>query len=298
MSLFYDCNECKEKEYVKENGIRALNESKQQDIVDMQIAEALGLDVQASNLSRLAKRVINSIGSDLLPTNIKVVETAKQKVPVDYLLQAITTGKLTELFDKIKAIPVQKLSKKARVIQDDVKNNKDMKEVLNEGIANIINSQDIPEEEKPKAIKREITDIVAGGDEKAIEELTDYASDGSNDSKNETSIMSSWADFYLDVPELADVKATIDTAIARGKDKIIKLYSNDEKKDGGYKLLPYANNKYLELKLDNDGPQFLYEKRGGQGSKYKKSVDYNTLKQLNLLSNLNKAELIKSIVAE
>ena len=110
MSLFYDCNECKEKEYVKENGLRAANQSKQQSIVDEQIAESLGLDVQASNLSRLAKRVINSLGSDLLPTDIKVVETAKQKLPTDYLLQAITTGKLTQLIDRIKSIPKQKIN--------------------------------------------------------------------------------------------------------------------------------------------------------------------------------------------
>lgn len=296
MSLFYDCNECKEKEYVKENRLRAVNQSKQQEIVDMQIAESLGLDVQASNLSRLAKRVINSLGSNLLPTDIKVVETAKQKVPIDYLLQAITTGKLTELFERIKAIPTQKLSKKARVVQDDIKNNEDMKEVLNEGIAGIVSSNDIPEEEKPEAIKKEIIEVVGGGDEKVIEELSGYGSDSSNDSKAETTV-SSWADFYSDVPELAAVQATIDTTLKKlikeGKEKTVKLYSNEQKKDGGYFRLTYKPNKYLELKLDNDGPQFIYK-----SSKRTFNVDYNKMKENDLLSKLNKDELIKSIIAE
>lgn len=170
MSLFYDCNECKEKEYVKENVIRASNQLEQQAIVDQQIAESLGIDVQASALSKLAKRVINSIGSELKPS-IKVVETAKQKLPTDYLLQAITTGKLSQLFDRIKTVDPKKLSKKAKLIQSDLKSDQMVKDVLNEEIAKILDDITITPEEKPVAIKKAIIDIAGDKDGKVIDEL-------------------------------------------------------------------------------------------------------------------------------
>ncbi len=296
MSLFYDCNECKEKEYVKENVIRAANQLEQQSIVDQQIAESLGLDVQASTLSRLAKRVINSIGSDLLPTDINIVETAKQKLPTDYLLQAITTGKLSQLFDRIKTVDPKKLSKKAKLIQSDLKSDQMVKDVLNEEIANILDDITITPEEKPVAIKKAIIDIAAGGDEKVVEELTGYASDDSISSQATTAV-STWANVYNDIPELAGAQATIDTLIRRGKNKTIKLYSTEKKTNGDYKLLAYGANKYLEMKLDSDGPQFLYEKRGGKGGSKKNAVDYEKLKTSGVLPNLNTQQLIRDLTA-
>lgn len=171
MSLFYDCNECKEKEYVKENVIRASNQLEQQAIVDQQIAESLGLDIQASTLSKLAKRIINNLGSELVPTDIKVVETAKQKLPTDYLLQAIQSGKLSQLIDRIKTVDPKKLSKKAKLIQSDLKSDQMVKDVLNEEIAKILDDITITPEEKPVAIKKAIIDIAAGKDGKVIDEL-------------------------------------------------------------------------------------------------------------------------------
>lgn len=183
VSLFYDCNECREDVYQKENTMRSAYQADQQAIVDQQIAENLGLDVQASNLSRLAKRVINSLGSDLLPTNIKVVESAKQKLPTDYLLQAIQSGKLSQLFDQIKAVPKSRLSKKAQIIQDDLKNNQTVKDLLNEMVETIVNDNTIAPEAKPAAIKQEFIDIAAGGDASMVNELVDRALETTNDVK-------------------------------------------------------------------------------------------------------------------
>lgn len=291
MSLFYDCNECKEKEYVKENVIRASNQLEQQAIVDQQIAESLGLDVQASALSKLAKRVINSIGSELLPTDIKVVESAKKKLPTDYLLQAITTGKLSQLFDRIKAVPKSKLSKKAQVIQDDLKNNQILKDVLNEDIAKIVSDSELSPEEKPAAIKQAIVDDAAGGDGKVLDELVDA---GSNYA---TSVATTWAELYKDFPEtLKRAEATIDIAIQKGNLKDdIRLLSNNKlskpTKDGReYSYLDYGTNNYIYMSLTNDGPEFYTKANKGNKAD---SINYNNLKSA--LKDINITELINSL---
>ena len=291
MSLFYDCNECKEKDYVRENVIRAANQLEQQAIVDQQIAESLGLDVQASNLSKLAKRVINSIGSELLPNDIKVVESAKQKLSTDYLLQAITTGKLSQLFDRIKTVDPKKLSKKAKLIQSDLKSDQMLKDVLNEDIAKILDDITITPEEKPVAIKKAIIDVAAGGDGKVLNELVDV---GSNYA---TSVATTWAELYKDFPEtLKKAEATIDIAIQKGNLKDdIRLLSNNKlskpTKDGReYSYLDYGTNNYIYMSLTIDGPEF-YTKTNK--SNKADSINYNNLKSA--LKDINITELINSL---
>lgn len=77
MSLFYDCNECKEQLYVKENLLRERNQETQQQIVDEQIAEELGLESKATNLGRLASRIFQRIGTSDIPEITASRDTAK-----------------------------------------------------------------------------------------------------------------------------------------------------------------------------------------------------------------------------
>ena len=127
MSLFYSSNERKESKYVKENKIRELNQEAQQQIVDEQIDKELGLDRKATNIGLLSKRVADKL-VNATARNGKVISAN------DTLLNAINNGKLSELFNKIKALPDSLLSKTQRLIRDDLKN-EETKKIVNELIA-------------------------------------------------------------------------------------------------------------------------------------------------------------------
>lgn len=128
MSLFYKSNEAKERKYVKENKIRELNDEAQQEIVDEQIDKELGLDRKATNIGLLSKRVTDKL------VNAKSGKTTSAN---DTLLNAINNGKLSELFNKLKALPDSLLSKTQRLIRDDLKN-EETKKIVNELIAESI----------------------------------------------------------------------------------------------------------------------------------------------------------------
>jgi hypothetical protein len=108
VSSFYSSNEAKERKYVKENRIREINQRTQQEIVDEQIDNELGLESKSTKLSSLAKRIVNKLGDDLFDKN---VETKKQLSAFDILTEAIKNKKLTELFQGIKSLPDNLLTK-------------------------------------------------------------------------------------------------------------------------------------------------------------------------------------------
>lgn len=145
MSLFYKSNEAKERKYVKENKIRELNDEAQQEIVDEQIDKELGLDRKATNIGLLSKRVTDKL------VNAKSGKTTSAN---DTLLNAINNGKLSELFNKLKALPDSLLSKTQRLIRDDLKN-EETKKIVNELIA-----ESIPN--GPEAIKIAVLQSLGG----------------------------------------------------------------------------------------------------------------------------------------
>jgi len=156
MSLFYKSNQAKEKTYVKENKLRELNQEAQQEIVEYQISQDLGLDEQATNLGRLAKRVINRLGSEILPVGKDVKFTTEQITPMDLIKKSIEDGTLTQLFEKLKALPNNLLNKTQRIIRDDL-SNPDTKRIINQLI-----EEDLSNNRGADAIRRTVLESLGG----------------------------------------------------------------------------------------------------------------------------------------
>lgn len=165
MSLFYKSNEAKERKYQKENRLREINDEAQQEIVDDQIAEELGLEKQATNLGKLAKRVINKIGADLLTD--QQVETKKQLSAMDILTEAIKNKKLTELFQSIKKIPNNVLTEK-QIYEKDLLKTPEVKQKINDEISAVIEKKGMP-------TATDITKIAKKSGISFMEELTKKA---------------------------------------------------------------------------------------------------------------------------
>jgi hypothetical protein len=132
VSSFYSNNEKKQRKYIKENKIREINQEEQQQVVDDEISFKLGQDKKASNLSKLASRVVDKISSEIIPQ--KTDFTPQQYTPLQLLTNIIKTGQLTNLFNEVKALPDSILNKKQKFIRNDL-NDDGFKSIMNENIA-------------------------------------------------------------------------------------------------------------------------------------------------------------------
>ena len=154
VSSFYSSNEAKERKYVKENRIRELNQEAQQDIVDEQIDNELGLESKATKMSALSKRITD-----------KLVGTKPEVLKGDALLvRAINNGQLSDLFEKIKLLKDSALTKTQQSIRDNlsVQRNKDIiNSLIQEAVPNGVD-----------AIKSAVINALGGdGNEESVLEL-------------------------------------------------------------------------------------------------------------------------------
>lgn len=118
MSSFYSTNNSKFKTYKAGRRKEEKYYDEQQDQLDEMLAEARGEVSMFSRYSQLAKNVINQFGQD-----IQVDRPAGTKpVATDYLSELIKTGRLSEVFDKIKKMNLETLSPEAQNIVKDIKN--------------------------------------------------------------------------------------------------------------------------------------------------------------------------------
>lgn len=119
VSSFYSSNESKQRKYIKENKIRELNQEAQQEIVDAQIDAELGLESKATQLSTLSKRITD-----------KLVGVKPEVLKGDAILvRAINNSELSELFNRLKALPDSLLTKTQRIIRDDLSNSNNKKAI-------------------------------------------------------------------------------------------------------------------------------------------------------------------------
>jgi hypothetical protein len=132
VSSFYSNNEIKQRKFVKENKMRELNQEEQQQVVDSQTSFELAQDAKANNLSKLATRVVNKIGSEIIPKSQNF--SALQYTPLQLLTNIIKTGQLTNLFNEVKALPDSILNRKQKLIRNDL-NDDGFKSIMNENIA-------------------------------------------------------------------------------------------------------------------------------------------------------------------
>lgn len=205
----YSCEGQRQKKYLALRAQEDVNAHRQQEVLDGLIAEELGLDVSADRITNLAKRVINKVGEEVLKPEL--TQGNVQVKATDRILNAIKTGRLSELFDKLKDIPKSKLTKREQLVVKDLKtNNGGIKDIINEEIHAIINSGMSDALERTKAIKKVISDNLFGegeAAEKELEVLAGKSESGSEASYSAPTVASSW-----------DTESTVDTGFT-GKAK-------------------------------------------------------------------------------
>ena len=191
--MMFACEGQRQKKYLKLRKEEEINQINQQEVLDELIAEEKGLDISAEKLSNLAKRVVNKIGEEVLQPEINKSGVVTPK-PTDRILEAIRSGKLSELFEKIKGIPASKLTKKQKIIQKDLKDNTELKQVLNEEMTKII-AKNIPEEEKALEVKRAVNEYVSGdSDSDELESMASKSDSGSETSSQAPTVASTWSE--------------------------------------------------------------------------------------------------------
>lgn len=192
--MMFACEGQRQKKYLKLRKEEEINQINQQEVLDELIAEEKGLDISAEKLSNLAKRVVNKIGEEVLQPEINNAGVFTPK-PTDRILEAIRSGKLSELFERIKGIPTSKLTKKQKIIQKDLKDNTELKEIVNEEITKIL-AKNIPEEEKALEVKRAVNEYVSGdSDSDELESMASKSDSGSETSSQAPTVGSSaWSE--------------------------------------------------------------------------------------------------------
>lgn len=248
MSDFYTCNGTKQKKYLKERRGQELNDEKQQEVVDKQLAEQFGLEEQATAFTRLAKRVVSQIGESPVPDILKSSVNAPTVSIKDKLGSLIKSGTLSTWFDKISKITNTKgLSKAAKVVLGDIKNpetRSQITEAFNDKANEIINQLGNIDSSVYE-IEKAFTNIVAGGNTGALQELLASSSEAPTAS-------STAASFVEDIPVLKDFKGTIETIL--GKTETPKPIALFDKNKGA--VLKYNEDYGIELTLDKNGPFF------------------------------------------
>jgi capsular polysaccharide biosynthesis protein len=121
VSSFYNSNEQKQNNYVKSNYKKQYNQESQQQVVDAEIDKELGLETQATNLGKLASRVVNKISSELPQLGYSETKQLTYS-PIQLLTNSINNGQLTNLFDELKALPDSALNKTQQLIRNDLSN--------------------------------------------------------------------------------------------------------------------------------------------------------------------------------
>lgn len=139
-SLFYSSNEKKQRKYIKDRQLEEINQANQQEIVDNALDKELGFEQKATKLSKLASRVIGKIGNEIVDDLSSTSFKSKLNMsPLDYLKNSVENGTLSQLFDKIKALPNSILNRRQQIIRDDL-NNPEIKSLMNDELAAVASS--------------------------------------------------------------------------------------------------------------------------------------------------------------
>lgn len=189
VSSFYSSNQQKLKKYTADRRVEEHNGDIQQAKVYQKIAEE-NQDIEAADrLAKLGMNIMGKVASTTLPIVNKQGGVAKMTVK-EHITSMIESGSLSSWWDSIKRIPPTKLSKKARIVQDDIKHNEMLKQTLNELVSKVALSgvpgaqplfkqgeivPGIISKTKKQAFVDEMIKLLSGGDEAPIQELDNLA---------------------------------------------------------------------------------------------------------------------------
>ena len=182
----YKSNQQRLKSYVSERRVEEANADEHQERLYEQIAADLGQEVQATALAKMAKRVVNKFGEEIQKPSLQMQTTGKPYTAIDYLRQSIGEGKLSQVFDMIKSMSTNGLSKKEKIIVSDIKNNKDLKIALNDATIETL-AKNMALEETTNELVQNIINLTAGGDKVAIDNIIEKARERSDTAQTENS---------------------------------------------------------------------------------------------------------------
>lgn len=193
-------NQQRLRSYVSERRVEEATADAQQERLYEQLAIERGELDQVSSLARMAKRVINTFGDEIMMPSAKLAKTNKMAA-TDYIAAAIqnrTLSKLLENITNLDAKTVRKMGKQAYVIWEDLKNPASgVKDTTNAAILEIMKSNaDI--NTKNAAVLDAIHSNVAGG---FIEVLNKMAATASQD-KSHKKDQKSKGTYEFNSPEL------------------------------------------------------------------------------------------------
>lgn len=132
---FYGSTQSRLHTYTADRRVEERNGDIQQAKVYQKIAEQQGDIDTADRLAKLATNVINRFGQQV---QAQLPQDKQPSEPFDVrkvLANAIDSGTLSQLWDRVKVIPKSQLSHTAQIIQNDIKHNRMLREVLNEKVA-------------------------------------------------------------------------------------------------------------------------------------------------------------------
>lgn len=173
----FKSNQARLKSYVSERRIEEANADDHQAKLYNQLAIERGELDQATNLARLAKRVINRFGEEVQQPS-ESLRTKDKYAATDYVAAAIKNGTLDQLFKKMMNLDPKaaaKLGKGPRIILQDLRDPATgVKDATNEAMLEILKSNK-DEATKQAELLQAIIDNMAGGNKIYLEEIAKAA---------------------------------------------------------------------------------------------------------------------------
>lgn len=173
LSSFYSSNQQKLKVYTADRRVEDKNGNLQQAKVYAKIAQDMGDIETADRFAKLGMSIIGKIGQTEVPIVNEKGGVVKLTV-FDHIKAMIESGSLSNWWEAVKNIPPKKLSAKARIVQNDIKHNVQLKEFINEHLKSIVSS--IAGKNDYSAIVKEMVDGITGGDMNVLQEFEDKTS--------------------------------------------------------------------------------------------------------------------------
>lgn len=158
----------------RERRMEQANGDKQQARVYTKIATDQGDIEMADRYAKIGMSIVGNIARTEVPITNKQGGVVRQTV-LEHVKSMIDTGTLSQWWDAIKRIPPKKLSPKARVVQDDIKHNSELKAVMNDMLTKAYMSKQ--EGIIIDGLVQEALDVLTGGDKEVEQELDGTASE-------------------------------------------------------------------------------------------------------------------------
>ena len=168
-STYYKSNNARENVYEQSRRQEEINANKQQDQLDIKNMETLAEMAQAKKYSKLIKNTMGEL-INISPELKKAIDIGKDILPqakntIKSIQDIIDNGRLSELTEKLNAIPLDELTQIQKIIIKDV-NNPEIKTIINETI-----KEEVALGKNNREIAKTLQELLIGQDSKYKKEL-------------------------------------------------------------------------------------------------------------------------------